>query len=252
MTFFVALPFIGGWIGYTYAPEKVVEVERVVILEKESNEEESKLTNESCANDVFEQCKKTLTTEVYYSESLDIGFTYDPYNYSDERSIWIQEVDNKIYSYGNFEIDQMKESNSPIGGITYADIEVFEKDPDISFQQALENRFLSEYDAEDCYVEFFEESEPFFLPELPDYIAAEIVFPPNEEVDGASFNHGDKCVDGYSRTNGKQYFLFNKNAPDKYFFIRIGQDWGGTDGTSLSNDKTGPKYNWTHSIRIFE
>ncbi len=30
MALFIAMPFIGGWIGYTYAPEKVVEVERVV------------------------------------------------------------------------------------------------------------------------------------------------------------------------------------------------------------------------------
>jgi hypothetical protein len=38
MVLFVALPFIGGWIGYTYAPEKVVEVERVVIKEVSSND----------------------------------------------------------------------------------------------------------------------------------------------------------------------------------------------------------------------
>ena len=31
MALFIAMPFIGGWIGYTYAPEKVVEVERVVV-----------------------------------------------------------------------------------------------------------------------------------------------------------------------------------------------------------------------------
>ncbi len=30
MLLFVALPFIGGWIGYTYAPEKVIEVEKIV------------------------------------------------------------------------------------------------------------------------------------------------------------------------------------------------------------------------------
>ncbi len=34
MTLFVILPFLGGWIGYTYAPEKVVEVEKVVEIEK--------------------------------------------------------------------------------------------------------------------------------------------------------------------------------------------------------------------------
>lgn len=30
MTLFVALPFLGCWIGYTYAPEKVVEVEKII------------------------------------------------------------------------------------------------------------------------------------------------------------------------------------------------------------------------------
>ena len=33
MALFIALPFIGGWIGYTYAPEKIVEIEKVVIQE---------------------------------------------------------------------------------------------------------------------------------------------------------------------------------------------------------------------------
>lgn len=33
MALFIMIPFVGGWIGYTYAPEKVVEVERVVIKE---------------------------------------------------------------------------------------------------------------------------------------------------------------------------------------------------------------------------
>lgn len=38
MALFIILPFIGGWIGYTYAPEKVVEVEKEVIryVEKEN------------------------------------------------------------------------------------------------------------------------------------------------------------------------------------------------------------------------
>lgn len=36
MVLFVILPFVGGWIGYTYAPEKVVEMERVVINKPQS------------------------------------------------------------------------------------------------------------------------------------------------------------------------------------------------------------------------
>jgi hypothetical protein len=31
LALFVIFPFVGGWIGYTYAPEKVVEVENVVV-----------------------------------------------------------------------------------------------------------------------------------------------------------------------------------------------------------------------------
>lgn len=34
MTLFVLLPFLGGWVGYTFAPVKVVEVERVVEIER--------------------------------------------------------------------------------------------------------------------------------------------------------------------------------------------------------------------------
>jgi hypothetical protein len=41
MALFIILPFLGGWIGYTYAPEKVVEVERVVMKEVVTNQETS-------------------------------------------------------------------------------------------------------------------------------------------------------------------------------------------------------------------
>jgi hypothetical protein len=33
MVLFIVMPFIGGWIGHTYVPERVVEIEKVVIVE---------------------------------------------------------------------------------------------------------------------------------------------------------------------------------------------------------------------------
>ena len=42
MALFIVMPFIGGWVGYTYAPEKVVEVERVVVKEVVVVESEEK------------------------------------------------------------------------------------------------------------------------------------------------------------------------------------------------------------------
>jgi hypothetical protein len=32
MILFILMPFIGGWVGYTYAPEKIIEVEKVVVV----------------------------------------------------------------------------------------------------------------------------------------------------------------------------------------------------------------------------
>ena len=37
MVLFVAMPFIGGWVGYTYAPEKVVEVEKLIVKDTPTN-----------------------------------------------------------------------------------------------------------------------------------------------------------------------------------------------------------------------
>lgn len=37
LTLFVLLPFIGGWIGYSYAPEKTVVIERIVSAEPTDN-----------------------------------------------------------------------------------------------------------------------------------------------------------------------------------------------------------------------
>lgn len=46
MALFIVLPFIGGWIGYTYAPEKLVEVEREVVKEITITEEEKASADE--------------------------------------------------------------------------------------------------------------------------------------------------------------------------------------------------------------
>lgn len=42
--FFILLPFIGGWIGYTYAPVKIVEVEKVVTVHDAQKTTEQKVS----------------------------------------------------------------------------------------------------------------------------------------------------------------------------------------------------------------
>lgn len=51
MILFIIMPFVGGWIGYMYAPEKVVEVERVIERESSAENGEVNLTQ----NETMEQ-----------------------------------------------------------------------------------------------------------------------------------------------------------------------------------------------------
>ncbi len=37
MALFVALPFIGGWVGYIYAPDKIIEVEKIILKDISDN-----------------------------------------------------------------------------------------------------------------------------------------------------------------------------------------------------------------------
>lgn len=79
MTFFVVLPFVGGWIGYKFAPEKVVEVEKVVIKEAEKVEEnnESHIQEDSTHNvteEYFKEFKKqSEKTNWQILDQLDVG-----------------------------------------------------------------------------------------------------------------------------------------------------------------------------------
>lgn len=57
LTLFIIMPFIGGWIGYTFAPEKVVEVERVVIQEIEVEEKVDVQEAIMPSNESVSQCE---------------------------------------------------------------------------------------------------------------------------------------------------------------------------------------------------
>lgn len=70
MVLFVALPFIGGLVGYLYAPERVIEVEKIVIQKPapESNIEESKVLTE--VQKPFSSTRVTIETDPIEKNSL--------------------------------------------------------------------------------------------------------------------------------------------------------------------------------------
>jgi hypothetical protein len=90
LTLFVLMPFVGGWIGYTYAPTKVLEVEKIVIkevpaetpIEKQNtnvNETETVIpVVDSKTVKIGDTFGNFTVTEAYYNaeqESYSIGFS---------------------------------------------------------------------------------------------------------------------------------------------------------------------------------
>jgi len=167
--------------------------------------------------------KKVAGTKLYYSDKFGLGFTY----FSEEPSF----------------SSEIKESDRII--VSDQSIEVFSKDPKISLEQAVKDRFLGGYDPKDCFVKISETNEQ----EMPNYVSAVISFPISTDTNNPWWQNADKCPRDYSETNGIRYFLMNKDVPGKFLFVRIGQASAASDGTPLVN---GSLFNWTHSIRILE
>lgn len=69
MALFIILPFIGGYVGYTFAPEKVVEVEKVVTKEVMVEKEVESTSRENKSD-------YGVTTKTYRDNELGIAFDY--------------------------------------------------------------------------------------------------------------------------------------------------------------------------------
>lgn len=90
LTLFIILPFIGGYIGYTFAPEKVIEVEKFIAQDESSPEnlienpdEQSQLLNEITPSDGYEASNLKLSLDerfVLYREGKVLG-SDDPGHY---------------------------------------------------------------------------------------------------------------------------------------------------------------------------
>lgn len=68
---FITLPFVGGWIGYQYAPEKIVEVEKVIEVEKIVEVERSETSSDTEEVKVTEVITEDeLVVKEFYLESF--------------------------------------------------------------------------------------------------------------------------------------------------------------------------------------
>jgi hypothetical protein len=96
MFLFVALPFVAGWIGYTYAPEKVVEVEKVVVMEDKTTGGGASVTKDSIS--------ALNSWSEFTIKSLGVHFKYPP----EFRVIDESNTNNKYFEYTDDDIGHVK------------------------------------------------------------------------------------------------------------------------------------------------
>lgn len=192
---------------------------------------------QSDLNRIFELDNKEPGTKLYYSDKLGIGFTYLPLSSGIDVSEKITEFEDKIEFTSRF---------------YHHSIEVFPKDPKMSFEQAIEDRFLQGYSPTDCFVVT---NTIRGLPN-PNHISAEIYFPDTDNPEDPWWQNSEKCPPKYSAINAVRYFLMNENVPDKFIFVEIGQDTDFSDGTKPKAKEDGSDisigYSWFDSIRILK
>jgi len=92
LALFVALPFIGGWIGYTYAPVAVVEVEKTIVKEVPLNSSDLTPTNTNKMVSVdnkadLKESATSISPFIISSSTKQLGWkTYRNENYNFEIS----------------------------------------------------------------------------------------------------------------------------------------------------------------------
>jgi len=75
MALFIILPFVGGWVGYTFAPEKVVEVEKVIVREVPVTQTEFSGSEQMQVVDderVLVSRKELIENEIEFMSQFDI------------------------------------------------------------------------------------------------------------------------------------------------------------------------------------
>ena len=168
-------------------------------------------------NTIFGLTQKSAGTKIYYSDKLGIGFTY---NLGSDTSTKINETGNTIY----------------VG--TQA-VEVFSKDPMATLAQAIISKFLTGYDPKNCWAVSIAGQQG-----LANYVAAQITYPPVNDLN-EMIRAQAKCPANYTKTNAAgYYFAMNADIPNKFFFVRLGQDVAAEDGTG--------SHGWDYSIRILK
>lgn len=202
-----------------------------VVVESKSKS----LETENDSDDVVKTSTPVLNNKIS-TETIDgeVVYTYT----SNELGISFQFVEYAMISPDIKEI-----GNRIVFGENYGWIDVFEKNPAVSFEDAIKKTFLNGRDAKDCWVEMDE--SPSEAGGVNQYLSAKISFPVPENNQGDPWwVYGENCSK-YADSTGVQYFLYNPLVPDKFIFVENGQ------GVIAFAPKQYKSHHYSYTIKIF-
>ena len=153
--------------------------------------------------------------KTFTSQKLGVTFNYQEKYVGSDETVSTKEIGNRVYVY-----------SSAIGQPDQGQyVEVFNKNPQQSFEDAIKGTILQGYSESDCLIQISNSNPTGSKYQLPtNYEIARIDVPhsgtEDMEIIGQKFA---KCPRTYASSGGLAYFLFDSTHPDKYVFFSIGQ-----------------------------
>lgn len=144
----------------------------------------------------------------YTNPGFGISFVF-PGKFAGE-TLDVKELGNKIYLY---------DTKYPYTQGQY--IEVFQKNPADTLEQAIQKQFLTDISPNDCFVK---DAKPDQGANFPvNYEVKTLGYPVDPNSDLPFFAQPNKCPTPYAETNGMLYFLGDTKHPKIFLFFSIGQ-----------------------------
>ena len=220
--FLVYLLVVGFFLGIRYQQNKDSEAFNTIMREAIKLSESQQLVYVNTC-DSPEPAPLEGKLETHISKNLDISFKYFQ-NEKDKKPMKVKEIGNKVYLYINY---SDTEPDNPTSG---NHLEVFTKDPNISLEKVINQKFLKDYSPENCEVIYKSMSPPYgisqshikYTPEF-EYVYIKVANINPDDTYSERQEKASHCPVEYAYYNGIRYFVMDKNHPDKFAFVNIGQ-----------------------------
>jgi hypothetical protein len=167
--------------------------------------------------------------KLYTNPKLGISFKFS--DKTTGKPVDVKETGNRIYVYF---------TKYPYTQGQY--VEVFDKNPSETLDQAIKNQFLTNISLNDCFIKTGIADKEAKFPS--NFEVKTLGFPTDLNSDIPAFAQANKCPVPYAETNGISYFLGDTMHPGKFFFFSIGQ-------FGLSADTTNT-ISWQDTVKFLD